>query len=330
MARKVLLHQTGPADVLAIESIPTPEPAKGEVRIRVKAIGLNRAEVNVRAGTYGQPSKFPAQIGLEAAGEIDAIGPEVDDLKVGDKVSVAPAFDTSLYGMYSDSVIAPARAVVKHPPNVTWEEAAATWMSFAAAWLGLVHYARVERGDHVMINAASSSAGLCAIQVVRRSRGIPIALTRTPSKVQALRDAGATHVIVTEQEDVADAVLKLTDKRGARVIFDAVGGKAFSSLVAAAAPEGIILMYGVLEKEDNTFPAIQAIRRKLVFRGVASTGGIFSDDAQLDALKDYVVSGLCSGELRPRISRVFPLEKIVDAHRFIESGEQFGKIVVTT
>jgi len=99
MARKVLLHETGPADVLKIESVPTPEPAKGEIRIRVKAIGLNRAEVNLRAGTYGQPSKFPVQIGLEAAGEIDAIGSEVAGLKVGDKVSVAPAYDTSLYGM---------------------------------------------------------------------------------------------------------------------------------------------------------------------------------------------------------------------------------------
>jgi NADPH:quinone reductase len=119
-------------------------------------------------------------------------------------------------------------------------------MSFATVWLGLVNYARVERGDYVIINTASSSVGLSAIQVVRRSRGVPIALTRTPAKVQALKEAGASHVIVTEKEDVPQAVLKLADYRGPRVVFDAAGGKTFSSLVAAAAPETVILVYGVL------------------------------------------------------------------------------------
>lgn len=133
MARRIWLHETGSADVLKIETVPTPEPKTGEVRIRVKTIGLNRAEVNLRAGTYGKPSKLPIPIGLEAAGTIDAIGAGVAEMKIGDAVSVAPAFDTTAYGMYGDQVVAPARAIVKHPDNVSWEEAAATWMSFTTA-----------------------------------------------------------------------------------------------------------------------------------------------------------------------------------------------------
>jgi NADPH:quinone reductase-like Zn-dependent oxidoreductase len=251
MAKKVWLRETGPADVFKIETVPTPEPMTGEVRIRVKAIGLNRSEVNLRAGTYGKPPKFPVPIGLEAAGTIDALGAGVAELRVRDAVSVAPTFDTSTYGMYGDQVLAPARAIVTHPENMSWEEAAGTWMSFTTAWAGLVDYARIAPGDFVVINAASSSVGLSAIQIAHRAGAKPIALTRTKAKAQALRDAGASHVIAAENEDVAQAVFKITHQRGARVIFDAVGGTAFSSLVAAAAGEGIILVYGVLSKESQ-------------------------------------------------------------------------------
>jgi len=149
MARRVCLRETGPADVLKIENVPTPDPKAGEVRIRVKAIGLNRAEVNLRAGTYGKPPKLPMPIGLEAAGTTDVIGAGVAERKVGDAVSVLPAFDTCTYGMYGDEVVAPARAVVRHPENISWEEAAATWMSFTTAWAGLVDYAGITPADFV-------------------------------------------------------------------------------------------------------------------------------------------------------------------------------------
>ena len=328
MARLVLLHGTGSADLLKIESVPTPVPANGEVRIRVKAIGLNRAEVNLRAGTYGQPFKFPAPIGLEAAGEIDAVGADVTDFKIGDGVSVIPGFDTSRYGTYADTVIVPAKFAVRHPPFLTWQEAAAIWMSFAAAWVALIDYARLAPGDPVLLNAASSSVGLSALQLIRREGGAPIALTRTPKKVQALKTAGATEVIVTEKDDLQQIVMKLTQNHGARVIFDAVGGSAFANLVGAAAGGGIILVYGVLSKEANSFSAIQVIRKNLLIRGVASTAAL-TDGAKRCAFKEYVLAGLQSRVFQPRIAKIFPFEEIVEAHKYIESGEQFGKVVLT-
>jgi NADPH:quinone reductase-like Zn-dependent oxidoreductase len=157
--------------------------------LRVRAIGINRSEINFRAGTNGQPPPLPAQLGFEAAGQIDALGPRVSAFSVGNAVSALPGFPSNQYGMYGDLVLAPARLLVKHPSNVAWEEAAATWMSCTTAWLGLVNYSRIERGDYVIINAASSSVGLSAIQVARRSGGIPITLARTPAKVEALKEA---------------------------------------------------------------------------------------------------------------------------------------------
>jgi len=181
-------------------------------------------------------------------------------------------------------------------------------MSFTTAWAGLVDYARTASGDFVVINAASSSVGLSAIQLARRAGAKSIALTRTKVKAQALLDAGASHVIVTENEDVAQAVLNITDQRGAGIIFDAVGGKVFSSLVAAAAPEGIVLVYGALSKEENSFSAIQVVRKKLTIRGIASTG-MLHHDLKLEALKSYVASGLKSGDLRPTIAKTFPFDQ---------------------
>jgi NADPH:quinone reductase-like Zn-dependent oxidoreductase len=168
VARKILLYQTGGAEVLKIVEVPTPEPRTGDVRLRVRAIGINRSEINSRAGTYGQPPSLPAQLGFEAAGEIDALGPGVSGFSIGDAVSVLPGFSSTQYGMYGDLVLAPARLLVKHPGTLTWIEAAATWMQFGTAWAGLVDIADTTRGDFVLITTPSSSVGLAAIQVARR------------------------------------------------------------------------------------------------------------------------------------------------------------------
>ena len=196
MARKMLFYETGPAEALKIVEVPTPEPGAGEIRLRVKAIGLNRAEINFRAATYGPPPAFPAQLGLEASGEIDAVG--------SGAVSVIATFGYTQYGLYGDLVLAPARSVVKHPANLSWEEAAGSWMPFTTAWTGLIDLAKLTSKDTVLITAASSSVGLAAIQVTRREGAIPIALTRRSRKADALLQAGAAHVIATEEMKVLD------------------------------------------------------------------------------------------------------------------------------
>jgi hypothetical protein len=156
-----------------------------------------------------------AQLGLEASGEIDAVGSGVTGPRVGDAVSVIATFGYTQYGLYGDLVLAPARSVVKHPANLSWEEAAASWMPFTTAWTGLIDPAKLTSKDTVLITAASSGVGLAAIQVTRREGAIPIALTRRSRKADALLQAGAAHVIATEEKDVEEEVERLTGAKGA-------------------------------------------------------------------------------------------------------------------
>ena len=134
MARIVRFHRTGGPEVLQIEQVELPPPGPGEVRLAVKALGLNRAEAMFRAGQYLEDPKFPARLGYEAAGTVLAVGPNVTDFKAGDAVSTVPAFSMNQYGTYGDEVNLPARALVKHPANLSWSQAAAVWMQYLTAY----------------------------------------------------------------------------------------------------------------------------------------------------------------------------------------------------
>src|SRR5713226_5778610 len=152
-------------------------------------------------------------------------------------------------------------------------------MPFTTAWTGLVDIAKLAAKDTVLITAASSSVGLAAIQVARREGAIPIALTRRSRKADALLQAGAAHVIATEEKDVEEEIRRFTDGKGARVVFDAVGGPSFAKLVSSTSMDGLVLTYGVLSKEMNSFPAIQVLRRRLTIRGFAANSTLDDDAA---------------------------------------------------
>src|SRR4051812_28381155 len=160
MARVVRFHKTGGPEVLRIEELDVPPPGKGEVQIRVKALGLNRAESMFRSGQYLEDPKLPARLGYEAAGTIAAIGPNVQGFEVGEAVSTIPSFSLNAYGLYGDLANAPAHAVVHHPESLSWEGAAGVWMQYLPAYGALIDIAGLTKGDAVVIPAASSSVGL--------------------------------------------------------------------------------------------------------------------------------------------------------------------------
>ena len=166
MSRIVRFHRTGGPEVLQFDELDIGSPKEGEVRIRVRALGLNRAEAMFRSGAYLEAPKLPARLGWEAAGEIEAIGPGVTGFSVGDAVSTIPAFSMNQYGVYGDVAIVPAHAVAKHPAGLSWSEAATIWMQYLTAYGALVEIAPPAMGDAVLITAASSSVGLAAIQIV--------------------------------------------------------------------------------------------------------------------------------------------------------------------
>ncbi|MEY9109556.1 NADPH:quinone reductase-like Zn-dependent oxidoreductase [Bradyrhizobium yuanmingense] len=328
MARAVRFHRHGGPDVLRIETIDVPPPATGEVQIRVKALGLNRAEALLRRGTYIERATFPSGLGVEAAGIVDAVGDDVTSFVPGDVVSIVPPLSMVRWPAYAELATFPAELIVKHPPELGFKKAAAVWMQYLTAYGALVDIARLGRGDIVAITAASSSVGIAAIQIANRVGATAIALTRTSAKLGALRDAGAAHVVASDEDDIRARLEAIAGSNGVRVVFDAVGGPAFEPLTAAMSPGGILIEYGGLSPEPTPFPLFNVLTKSLVLRGYL-VHEIIRDPARLAQAKAFILDGLSDRTLQPVIARTFRFEDIVEAHRFLESNDQFGKIVVT-
>jgi NADPH:quinone reductase-like Zn-dependent oxidoreductase len=328
MPKIVRIHATGDAEVLKVEDLPLTEPGNGEVRLKVEAIGLNRAEVMYRRGQYLEAPDLPSRIGYEAAGTIDAVGPGVSGLQVGDRVSTIPSFSMGKYGVYGESAVVPAYAAAPYPDNLTAVEGAAIWMQYLTAFGALVEYSQINAQDSVLITAASSSVGLAAIQFTRAAGASVIATTRGADKKPFILEAGADHVIVTDEEDLAERVMALTSGTGASVVFDPVAGPMLERLAAAAAPGATIFEYGALASAPTPFPLFSALTKGLTLRGY-TLFEIVRDTEKLARGKQYIRDVLQSGKLKPIIDRTFRLDDIVEAHRYMESNRQRGKIVVT-
>jgi NADPH:quinone reductase-like Zn-dependent oxidoreductase len=328
MPRIVRFHETGEPEVLQLEEMPLVEPETGEVRLKVEAIGLNRAEILYRQGLYLETPQLPSRIGYEAAGVVDAVGPGVTGVQVGDRVSTIPMFSMGRYGVYGESAVVPAAAVAGYPDKLSAVQGAAIWMPYLTAYGALVAIARMQPAQAVVITAASSSVGLAAIQIVKAAGGRAVATTRGPSKSDFLRTAGADHVIVTDEEDLVVRVRECTDGRGADIVFDPVAGPFLEKLAQAAAPGATIFEYGALSLAPTPFPLFDALGKGLTVRGytlfeIVQQPGPFAEG------KQFVYDGLASGALTPVVDSTFPLEDIAAAHRYMAANRQKGKIVVT-
>ena len=324
----VRFHETGDADVLKLEDHPPQEPGEGEVRLKVEAIGLNRAEVLFRQGLYLETPELPSRIGYEAAGIVDALGPGVDHLQIGDRVSTIPSFSMRQYGVYGESAVVPAFAAAPYPDTLSPTEAAAIWMPYMTAYGALIALGKLQPDHVVLITAASSSVGLAAIQIVKSVGAAAVATTRGTEKKPFLLEAGADHVIVTDEEDMAEQMKTIGSGKGAHLVFDPVAGPFLEKLARAAASGATIFEYGLLSGQATPFPLVEALGKGLTIRGYVLFE-IVSRPELLAAGKQFVTAGLTSGALKPVVDRTFPLEKIADAHRYMESNRQKGKIVVT-
>lgn len=328
MPKIVRFHQIGGPEVLKLEDVPLAEPGNGEVRMKVEAIGLNRAEIMLRKGQYLETPQLPSRLGYEAAGVIDAVGPNVTGLRIGDRVSTIPSFSMSQYGVYGESAIVPAYAAAHYPEKLSPIEGAAIWMQYMTAYGALIEYGDLKRDDTVLITAASSSVGLAAIQIVKAAGGVAIATTRGADKKTFLLEAGADHVLVTDEEDLVERGMALTSGKGVRLVFDPVAGPLLEQLAAVTAPGGIIFEYGALAPHPTPYPLFPALAKGLTIRGY-TLFEIVKKPEMLKRGKEYIYQGLESGSLKPIIDRTFPLAEIAKAHRYMVSNQQKGKIVVT-
>lgn len=329
MPRVVRFHQFGGAEVLRFEDLPKTPPAPDEVAIEVRAIGINRAELLMRQGTYIERPALPSGLGLEAAGVISAIGHLVKDLAVGDAVSIIPPISMSRWPAYGELVTYPAKFAVRQPDGLGHVKAAAAWMQYLTAFGALVDMAKLASGESLLINAASSSVGLAAIQIAKRLGARPVAMTRSPAKVERLLAAGAEHVVLSSSKNLAPRLVEASGSSGFRVVFDPVAGPDVAIIAEAMAPGGIFIEYGGLSSEDTPFPVAIALAKRLTFRGYL-VHELVADDVKLENAKAFVLNGLKDGSLDPIIARTFDFGDIPAAHRYLSQNEHFGKVVVTT
>ena len=329
LAKVVRFDDAGNPNVLKVESVRVVEPKRDEVQIRVEAMSLNRADVLFRANKYViQPTLPSSRIGTDAAGVVEAIGSDVSNVKIGDRVIVGLGFDMSKYGTHGETATLPAKFVHKYPNFLSPAEAASINNPFVTAWGALIDQGGMTEGDFVLITAASSSVAVAAIQLARAIGAIPIAVTRTEKKRHVLREIAGDHVIVTETENVGKRVQEITNGKGARLIFDAVGGDTLQALDQIAAVGGIVFLYGAFDLGSPQLPMIPAITKELRLWGYM-VYSVHNSAERLTRAFKFIYETMFSTGIRPVIDRVFQLSDYADAHRYLESNEQVGRVVVT-
>jgi NADPH:quinone reductase-like Zn-dependent oxidoreductase len=318
----------GGPEVLQVEDMAVGDPGPGEVRIRVAAVGLNRAEAMYRAGRYPVQPQLPSLIGYEGVGTIEAVGAGVNEYKEGDRVCVLPMIQQGQYGIWGEQAIVPARILLPAPPGLSDAEAASIWMQYMTAF-AIIEVANVGLDDGVIVRAASSSVGIAAIQLANWAGAVSIAATRTGAKEAALREQGAAHVVATDEEDLVERVTDITGGQGAYVAFDPVGGPYVETLATALRPRGILFVYGGLSEQPTPYPHWQCAFKGLSMRGwVASE--IWNHPHRFNRARETILAGLAGGQLTPVIAKEFKgLESLREANEYLESNQQVGKVVVT-
>ena len=331
-------HQYGNPDVLQLDTLPLADPKADEVRVRVQAMSLNRADLLWMANTYVEVPTLPSRLGYEIAGVVEAVGAEVTEFKVGDRVSSLPAFSISDYGNFGETAILPARGLMKTPENLTPAQGSSFAFAYFTGYFALLELAHLQPYQRVVITAGTSTTGLAAIYMAKKIGARVITTTRTSQKKQALLDAGADHVIATQEEDVTSRIFELTDDQGADVIYDPiVGGGMIDKLVAAIKIRGHYIVYGTLDMNLGGFPWWAAFTRSPFFhlyKVFDFTGnrnlGLLGDEEAFARAKQFIAAGLSDGSFPTLVDQVFEgIESLPEAMRFMDANKAKGKIVIT-
>lgn len=336
----IRFHRTGGPEVLQIDEIELPAPHANEVVLLVKALALCRVDLLWREGNYLEEPELPATIGYDAAGVVQSVGSNVKSVKPGDRVSTFPACSLAEYGAHGQKIIYPARALLVYPPNLSPEEAASVNTGLFLAYFALVELARLKPGQYVVVTAAAASTGIAALQVANALGVMSIALTRSDFKRGELVAAGADHVIIVGEEDVADTIFDITGGLGADLIYDGVGGPGLEELAWATKRLGRIVTYGALGAEagDTRLPLGACLLRGVkVHAGLTIfdyTGNrrlrLLPKPGAISRAKAFIANGLADGNFRPNIGRVFNgLEEYQFAHEYMAAGRRDGKVVVS-
>lgn len=339
--KAVRFHQYGGPEVLRYEEAPDPLPGPQEALIRVRACGINHVDLDHRSGASRFPHQLPFILGYEIAGEVVALPPGASEPAVGTPVLVpylipcrrcalcrtgrdnlcpnAQRFGGNRPGGYAELVAAPVEDLVPLPPNLSYEEAAATQLAFGTAWHMLITRGALRPGETVLINAAGSGIGSAAVQIAKLAGARVIASAGSDEKLARARELGADAVVNYRTEEMAQAVLDLTSGRGVDLVFEHVGGELFRQALRCVTTDGRLALCGAHGGETVPVDLLDLFRRE-----VRIIGSRVYTRAELL----HVLELVAAGRLRPLVYKVLPLSEAAEGHRILERREQFGKVVL--
>lgn len=323
--KAVAIESHGEPDVLVPVMIPQPEPAAYEALIRIRAVGVNRADVLQRRGHYPAPPDAPENIpGLEFAGEVEAIGQKVTNLGVGDRV-----YGLASGGTYAEYICVHSRAVSKIPHNLGYIEAAAIPEAFITAYDAAVVQGKLAAGEVVLITAVGSGVGTAMVQIAKAIGAVSVGTARQGHKLDQAEALGLNHRILTVDGAFAEEVRSATDGAGVDVVVELVGGTYVAEDLECCAPGGRIIVVGLVGGARVQADLGIILRKRLTIRGTTMRMRPIEEKIIAAQLLSKNLNPLfIDGVLKPIVDRTFRLEEASKAHEYMESNENFGKIVL--
>lgn len=337
--RALVITGHGGPDVLRVAERADPDPGPGEAIVRVRAAGVNFADVMARAGLYPEAPKPPCVVGYEIAGEVERVGEGVESVAPGDRVLGGTRF-----GGYAELVAAPADALVPLPDGWSFEEGAAFPVNYATAYAALCRYGSVHAGERVLIHAAAGGVGIAATQIAT-ILGAEIYGTASASKHEAIRGFGVQHPIDYRAESFVGAVRRVAgEKHPLDLVMDPVGGPSLWRSYSLLRPGGRLVAYGMSTAVTGERRTLKGVARMLLGTPISSALPLMSQSksliglnlltlwdskGSLDDLIDPLRAWVDEGRLRPVVAETFPLERGADAHRMLLERRNVGKVVLT-
>lgn len=322
--KAVVITTPGGPEVLQIQDIEAPTPGPGSIRVKVEATALNRADLLQRKGLYPAPPWARADVpGLEYTGVVETLGAGVTEFQVGDRVMGIIAGAS-----YAEYVVVHAREAIKVPDALSWEEAAAIPEAFLTAYDAIWVQAGLGMGDTVLVHAAGSGVGTSIIQMARVCGARSIGTSRTASKLERCKELGMSDGILVEEGQFLEKLQKVAPA-GVNAISDFVGGAYLDQNLQALKPKGIMMVIGLMGGREANFPLGTLLRKRLRVHGTALRARPLEE--KIDLAQEFsarVMPHFASGAIKPVVDRVFAMEEVADAHRYMETNANFGKIIL--
>ena len=321
----IVITEAGGPEVLQLLERPSPTCSPTDLRVRVRATAVNRADLLQRRGFYPAPPGVPADIpGLELAGEVIELGSAASGFVLGDRV-----FGLVGGGAYADELVVDARTVVRIPERLSFVEAAAVPEAFITAWDAMITQAHLSQGEVALIHAVGSGVGTAAVQVARAVGARAIGTSRSASKLDRARALGMQAGVLVDAGRFADAVMSASNDRGADVVLELVGGAYLTEDILCMAPKGRIVLVGLVAGAQAEANLGLILRKRLTLVGTVLRSRSLEEKIEVARVfASEIVPHLESGALAPVIERVLPLAEAALAHTLVEGNEPFGKIVL--